>query len=181
MKNLLILLLLISVTAFSQENYNFKVENNQLIWQDVFESIINKSDIEEIIKKNGIFKNLVIEENIIKGNLENIAADYKGAGKSSMTTSIYVQNTTINSFFIIEFKDGKYRITLNDLILRTTNELAASGISIMSANSVEPLSKYAIKNLDLRKGFLNSDAKIYNYTFTNIFDFSKYQIKQNDW
>ena len=51
----------------------------------------------------------------------------------------------------------------------------------MSANAVQPLSYYALKNSQIRKGFLNSDAKIYDYTFSNLFDFSKYKIKSEDW
>ncbi len=39
------------------------------------------------------------EEEQISGEIENISADYQGAGKSSWTTSFYVQNSSISGAF----------------------------------------------------------------------------------
>jgi hypothetical protein len=182
MNKIFILFSLVSVLTFGQENYNFQIVNNQLEWQHVYETKMTKSEIEGLLKSNGIFKNLTIDENLITGNIENISADYKGAGKTLMGTSFYVINSTINGFFMFEFKDGKYRISLNGINLRTINESSYGGINIASANAITPLSANVIKNSKLRNVFLsNGDAKIYNHTFFSLFDFSKYQIKTTDW
>ena len=98
-----------------------------------------------------------------------------------MNTSIYVQNSTFTGQFQLEFKEGKYRVTMNGINLKNSNNLSGSGISIMSANSIQPLSNYAVKNSQFRKGYLKSDAKIYDYTFSNVFDFSKYSKKSEGW
>lgn len=181
MKKLLILLQFISLVVFGQQENHFIIENNQLEWQKVFESKLKLSNIENIIKGKGIFKNIVFEKNLITGEIENIPADYKGAGKSSWNTSFYVQNTNISASFFIEFKEGRFRVTLNGINLKTINELSGNGISVMSANSIQPLSDFAIKKTKFRKGFLKSDAKIYEHTFSNLFNFNNYKTKSNDW
>lgn len=181
MKRLILIFTFFAQLTFSQNNYNFSIQNNLVEWQKVYETNLTKNDIESILKTNGIFKNIDFGENSITGYIENISADYKGAGSTGMNTSFYVQNSTIAGQFQLEFKEGKYRAIINGINLKTTNNLSGGGISVMSANSTQPLSDYAIKNSQFRKGYLKSDAKIYDYTFSNLFDFSKYQKKSEDW
>ena len=179
MKYFILIFSFISQYGFSQNNYNFTTQNNQIEWQKVLEINMTRNEIESILKSNGIFKNVNFSENSITGEIENLNADYKGAGISSFYTFFYIQNTTISGHFIIDFKQGKYRTLLNAINLKTSNDLSGGGINIMSANAVQPLSYYALKNSQIRKGFLNSDAKIYDYTFSNLFDnsLSKFLIK----
>ena len=181
LKNIFIIVFIISLKFFGQEKHNFKIENNQLEWQKVFESELIMTDIEKILKSKGVFKNIMSEEEQISGEIENISADYQGAGKRSWTTSFYVQNSSISGAFYIEFKDGRYRVTLNDINLKTINDLSGNGVSVMSANAVQPLSNFALKKGNFRKGFLRADAKTFEITFTNLFDFDKYELKSNDW
>ena len=181
MKYFILIFSFISQYGFSQNNYNFTTQNNQIEWQKVLEINMTRNEIESILKSNGIFKNVNFSENSITGEIENLNADYKGAGISSFYTFFYIQNTTISGHFIIDFKQGKYRTLLNAINLKTSNDLSGGGINIMSANAVQPLFYYALKNSQIRKGFLNSDAKIYDYTFSNLFDFSKYKLKSEDW
>ena len=61
------------------------------------------------------------------------------------------------------------------------NDLSGNGVSVMSANAVQPLSNFALKKGNFRKGFLRVDAKTFEITFTNLFDFDKYELKSNDW
>ena len=51
----------------------------------------------------------------------------------------------------------------------------------MTANSVQPLSDFAIKKGEFKKGFLKADAQIFEITFSNLFDFDKYELKSEDW
>ena len=136
MKKIFLLFYLFCIYSFGQEKHNFNIENNQLEWQKVFETDLQKSQIEKIIKEKGVFKNLIFEENLISGEIENFPADYTGVGKTSWNTSFYVQNTSITAAFFIEIKDGRYRVSLNGINLRTINELSGNGISVMSANSI---------------------------------------------
>ena len=181
LKNTFIIIFIVCLKSFGQDYHGFKIENNQLEWQKVFESKLSMIDIEKILKTKGIFKNMKSEDEQIIGKIDNITADYQGAGKSIWNTSFYVQNSSINGTFYIEFKDERYRVTLNGINLKTINDLSGNGISVMSANAVQPLSDFAIKKGNFRKGFLRSDAKTFEITFSNLFDFEKYKLKSDDW
>lgn len=180
-KYILIVLFFVCPIAFVQVSHNFKIENSQLEWQKVYQSKLSKVEIEKILKEKGIFKNLNYGETEISGEIENITADYQGAGKNNWNTSFYVQNSSIRGNFHIELKDGRYRVTLNAINLKTINELSDGGISVMSANSVQPLSDFAIRKGEFRKGFLKADAHIFEHTFNNLFDFNNHNSKSDDW
>lgn len=123
MKRLILIFTLLSQWAFAQNNFNFSIQNNQIEWLKVYETNLSRNDIETILKTNGIFKNLRFSENSVIGEIENISADYKGAGSTAMLTSFYIQNSTIAGQFQLEFKEGKYRATLNGIILKTISEI----------------------------------------------------------
>jgi hypothetical protein len=182
MKKLIILIIaIISFPIFSQQQHSFNYENNQLEWVKVFESSLSKSEIEQIISSKGMFKKLNIEDNLIKGEIENIKCDFETLGKSSWTTSFYIQNTNMNFSFYINFKEGRYRIILNDIKLKTIDELSTGDLTIVSSNAIEPLSDYAIRKGKFRKGFLKSDVEIYEFTLTNLFNFNNHNKKTEDW
>lgn len=105
MKKLLLLLLFLPFTNYSQ--HNFTVKNNQLVWQKVYENPV---------KKNTFFTQLA---NIKETNLlENTAIGISG------TTDWYVfkiqkppywASFPISYFVNIEFKENKYRVTISNV------------------------------------------------------------------
>ncbi len=181
MKKLLLLITLFSLPLFAQKQHSFIFENNQLEWVKVFESSLSKSDIEKIIKTKGVFKDLNFDDKLINGSVENIKCDYETLGKSKWFTSFYIQNTNVSFSFYIRFKEGRYRVVLNNINLKTIDELSTSDITVMSVNGVNQLSTYAIKKTKFRKSFLKSDAEIYEFTFTNLFNFNNYKKNSDDW
>ena len=67
LKKILIILLVASLRLNGQEIHSFKIENNHMEWQKIFESQLLKSDVEKIIKEKGIFKNITFEEELLDG------------------------------------------------------------------------------------------------------------------
>lgn len=51
------------------------------------------------------------------------------------------------------------------------------------SNTKSPIEIYTLKNGkdEFRKTFEQRDARIYNYTFSNFFDFSKYRKSEDNW
>ena len=58
MKYFILIFSFISQYGFSQNNYNFTTQNNQIEWQKVLEINKTRNEIESILKSNGIFKNV---------------------------------------------------------------------------------------------------------------------------
>lgn len=166
--------------VFSEQNHSFNINNSQIEWIKVFDSKMTKAEIAKIIKSNGLFKDLVINENEIKGTIENIQADFKSLGRSSWSTTIYIQNSSISFSFIIQFKNGRYRVLLNNILLKSLTDID-TGVVSFASNVEEPLSYYTIKKGKFRKRFLKKDAEIFAHTFTKIFNFKDYQKNTDDW
>lgn len=106
-------------------------------------------------------------------------ADYKGAGFSGMSTTIDVQNSTISGKVKMDFKEGRYRVTVSNLILTELYNIGSGS----GNNKKLPFEYYVLKNnkSDFTSTYLKRDSKIYDYTFSNLFDFSKLKKTSDNW
>lgn len=183
MKTLLLFLGMISSFAFGQTE-NFKVANQQIEWQKIYESDKSSAELISTLKGTGKFKISEESATAISGTFENVQADYKGAGFTTVGTNIAILNSTIQGYFAVDFKDGKYRVTLKNLNTKAISTIGQDLIiPIMEANAL-----YSFEYLGLKKGtddfnstFKNKPIKVYDYTFTNLFDLSKHENKNDNW
>ena len=121
MKKIIILtfiLTAVSATTHGQETVNnFQLDNTEIIWQKVFETKLTFEELKEKVKDSGLLDKIEIGDNKISGDLKPIDADFKGAGFTEMGTPIYISRSHFTGFTIVEFKDGKYRVTLKKIVL----------------------------------------------------------------
>lgn len=159
----LITFLFFNVSA--QENNNFKIENGALIWQKVYESKFSPEDISNQLKSKGVVKHVNLSNNMLTGDI-NTQANYKGAGFREMNIPMFVPRNDISCSVTINFKEGRYRVTLRNfkLIANTEDPLTEIG-------ETSTLETYALKkrNTAFKDNFLGAPSQIYNYTFNNIF------------
>lgn len=91
--------------------------------------------------------------------------DYKGYGKSEMSTAMYISRNFLSSFVVIDFKESKYRVTLKNMEL---TQKYNDGLS--EKDAVTKLSEFALRrNKEFRRGFKKSPHKIIEYTLNKIF------------
>ncbi|WP_442795014.1 hypothetical protein [Pelobium manganitolerans] len=169
-----ILCLLCSQLSFSQELPHFFIVNKQLAWAKVYDTNLQKEEIAQLLRLNGLFKEVEINGNIITARLQFVSADYEGAGYNILSRGWYVANSTIGGKLALQFKDGKYRAVISGIVLTRSNLRDTLGIS------VQPLADFALKKNAFKTSFVNSDSKIYDYTFSNLFDFNAYVVFVND-
>ncbi|MHC6200328.1 hypothetical protein [Elizabethkingia miricola] len=183
-KYLSILLLALSTVAYGQLE-GFTSNNRQVIWQNIYETSLSFDNIKDVISKNkGIFKDIAFSENSIDGLIENVDADYKGAGYTFMGTDILLSNSAIQSHFTIDYKEGKYRVTLSKIEFKTKNTINAGyGLNMMSSNGVNTLEPVALRNGkdEFKSGFEGKFSKTLNYTFKNLFELTKYKKSEDNW
>ncbi len=176
MKKLLLILMIVCFKGYSQDlKYeNFKLENGNLIWEKIYKSELSKIDLIRSLKTSGIIKDFKETENYITGYIEHLILDYKGFGNSEMRTAAYISGNYLRSFVLVEFKSGKYRVTLKEIKLskRFKDKTSDHG-------EINELKYYAIKsnNLKFRTSFKKSPSGILNYTFDKIFNITN---KTND-
>ncbi|MDP9961268.1 hypothetical protein [Chryseobacterium lathyri] len=179
MRKICILFLFVSfISSFAQVS-NFSLDNSQVQWQKVYETTLTQEEIISLAKDSGKFSVQNGNNENFSGSISELMADYKGAGYSGMSTTFYVQNSTISGKIKIDLKEDRYRVTVSNIVL---TELYNIGFG-SGNNKKVPFEYYVLRNnkSDFTSTFLKRDSKIYDYTFSNLFDFSKYKKTNNDW
>ncbi len=165
------------ITLKAQEPVNnFLPENNGIIWRKVFETKMDFDQLVDKIKESGILENVEVGKNNILGQLKPIDADFKGAGYGEMSTPMYVARSFFSGFAIIEFKNGKYRVTLKKIML---TQKYNDGLSKEGQKTT--IETYGIKKgkNEMKRAFSKSPSIILDYTFTNAFTFKSLDKKDN--
>ena len=174
---LIVLLLFVGVSTKGQVTTNsFEIDNNDITWQKVFDTSLSFQNLVDIIKATGLLKNIEIQKDKIFGDLMPIDADFKGAGYSEMSTPIYVSRSDIGGFFVLEYKEGKYRVTIRKMIL--TQKYSDGLTELGEKTSLETYGLKKGKN-EMTNAFKKSSSEILNYTFNKKFNFKA--EKKNNW
>ena len=171
MKKLLLLLVLISKSVFGQETSNFKIENRDLVWQFIFETDLSQEELKQELSTKGIWESFEKVGDDLIGICSGMDADFKGAGYSEMSVPMYVARMSMDFHSLIQFKDGRYRVTITNikLVQKYDDPLTKQG-------QVISLSDFAVnKKGDFKTMFLKKPSEIYNYTFI-----SSLEIHQNE-
>lgn len=148
---------------------NFESVSNQTIWQKVYTTELSFKELADNIKHSGFFSNLNIIESSIAGNFKTIDADFKRTGFSEMNTPVYISRSFFEGFIVIDFKDGKYRVTLKNILLTQKYDDAVTEQGERS--TLETWSQKNGKN-EFKDAFTKIPSKILDYTFSKKFDFN---------
>ncbi|MGE8528463.1 hypothetical protein [Chryseobacterium rhizosphaerae] len=184
MKKILSLLLInISVFMLAQESA-FIINNKQVVWQRIYNSDKNIDEVSKILLSSGKIKINYQDSNSITGDVSDFVMDYKGAGFSKMGTPMYLSNTSkFYGNFKIDFKEGKYRVLLTNILSKGNSvSLFYGGVGI-SDNGNDNLETFALTNdRELFKAsFEGKQSRIINYSFAQLFDVSKYTKTDDNW
>lgn len=182
---LIAIITLLSTQSFAQapeqvkDSSNFKIEQNTLVWQKIYTTTQNTSTIIKNIKTNGILKDIeIIDSTTVKARIEGLNADYAGAGFSRGTTPMMLLGETISAPVIINIKQGRYRVTIKNILLTTsiTTPLSKVGES-------EPIETYVLKkkNTQFKPAFFTTVAPILTHTFNKIFTPTTPSTEDDNW
>lgn len=158
--------LLFPFIASGQEINGFQINSGKLEWVKVFESNLTQTQILDLLKVNGKISEIENNDFRILGNVSSIEPDFKGLGIGEMSAPIYIARNWVQGKLIIDFKEGRYKVILRDILLtqKYTDPLSQMG-------EVSTLDSFAVSKMEFKNGFLKSPSKILDYTFTKEFSF----------
>lgn len=164
-QRIITLTLLIICAISTAQNHHFKQSKNQLIWQKTYETNLDKKAILKQISQNAVL-------NSIKPSGQSdfflINCDKK--------TPIYMRNN-FRFYAHIDFKPGKYRVTLTNFQMRDNYTVEAFGVETTN-NPISIDSFFIKKNGDFRSSKISRNAqRCFNDFLTDLFTFSK----EEDW
>lgn len=179
LKNLFLLFLVLSGLAYGQTE-NFFAESSTVTWQKVYETDLSLPNLLTKFKESGLFYSVESENDKIFLKFKNARTDYKSLGLSAATVSSYIATGKFEAMATVEFKEGKYRTTLNNI---DYNYSYLSVATLNDVNDVFDLEQVGLKknSNEFKNGFVKRDIKVLNYTFSNLFDVEKYKQNDSNW
>lgn len=177
MKKLAFLIgLFISTSSFAQHHFQI-TEAAQLIWQKVYESPANATQYHEMLFNSGKFSDIAELNGKITCWLNEAPIDYKQAGYDIGQVSMFVRDGNFKCFATIQFKEGKYRVTLEQIqiIQRYDTTLSKKG-------EITYLDRYAIN----RKGTFNKMVEnnslvVLDALFKSMFEYKQATHLNDEW
>lgn len=170
MKKLVLLLLFITSGMFAQKSENFRIENSKVIWEHVYTSNLSQQEIKEILSKDAVLSP-------ITSNFTGTTNPVDPNCEESQAIFMYGQ---LQYFASIDFKEGKYRVTVSGIQIIPSNTISLYGVE--SSSNPSPYEGFIIKNS--RDAFRtnnmaqNSLSCLNNY-FLTTFEFK--ETSKKDW
>ena len=182
MKKLFLLFIFISGFAFGQME-NFVVNDGQVQGQKVYETTKTFDEIQKAVKNKNNVKITEQTENTIIGEFTDVIMNYKKAGFGYLMTPIVLNETNkYNGFFKLDYKDGKYRVTIRNVKSEGMSmTMFGGGIGLGSDLDTTLEMMVLNKKGEVRKGFAKVAGKIIDVTFIDLMDFNKTEINNDSW
>lgn len=175
--NRLILIICCFITQNTISQNNFKVSNNNITWQKVFntDSITDNQLIKFINTKPKII-NVNYLDNQITAEIEGDEIDYKKYGGKTMST-LTILNHKLHAKVLIEIKQNKYRVTVQNITF--IDDWSMNSLNAFADNT-STLKEYVLKkNGAIKQGKTIIKGLDYlNQHFIETFAFTK---SNNDW
>jgi hypothetical protein len=107
---------------------NFKLEDQQLIYQKIFlQDSITLAKIGDYFTKQDFASNVNAGESQVEFDVTDMVVDYKKFGFSQVATPPVMQTGKFSGHVTISAKEGKYRVTMRDIMF--TGDLGYKKIS----------------------------------------------------
>ncbi len=155
--------------AQEEELQHMKVEGNNITWQKVYASVLTPAQMKEKFMELNLFESVDSDKpNRIAGMSKVISHDYVSSGYSEKDTEDYLTKKDSQGTLVVDFDEGKYRVTLKDIQLKQR-----VGTKKVPRGTVNRLMEYAYDNKKVRwdpKFVTNGSAKIINQTYIKKFE-----------
>lgn len=152
--------------CWSATAQNFTVKNDEIMWQGVYETQLNQKDILKSMYTSNNFSNIfIVDSTMITGTLKPIEFNIEDYDLRPMKVPMYIsQNELGPAFFVLEIKEGKYRVTIQDI--RLTSKVHTQ---LSPYGSVSQLNSVALSEGNLTSSFLEHADALYHQLFVKVF------------
>lgn len=170
---------LLSASVMKAQNTcgNFSVtDTGNIIWQKIYDTEMSYDDIITTIINSGSFTDIVETDSAITLRLPRTAVDFKSMGYARGNVPLYVSGTDFSCFVTIQVKDGRYRVTVENIVL-----IEATSGGLFIEGHEDPLEMFAVKKGAFAKHFETAPSAIYDQFLSDKFSFKKKSYIDNEW
>lgn len=160
--------LMMATTALGQSGplgYFRLTDDGHVIWQCVYESGLNAQTAERRLRTEG-FRILDSTDELIVFRCDGLRTNPEEFGYSRMETPMYVTGQDLAFRGFIQFKENRYRVTL-DRIIRIDNITTSGGVFV--GGTSEPFENNILDGREFTRGFQKIPSRIYNTALYRLF------------
>lgn len=177
MKRLVILLsILICSSAYGQHNFQI-TDDAKIIWQKVYETSANIEQIQEMIFNSGKFNDIAMLNDKLTCWINEIPVVDTNEILNFSNISILARDSNVKGFVTVQFKEGKYRVTIEQIqfIQKYSSSLSEKGeITYIEGPAIN------------RKGAFNKMVEgntlvVLDSVFAPMFEFRKPSHLSDEW
>lgn len=118
----LLISILFSLSASSQDANNFHIEKGQVIWEKDYQGNADIKAVYFAMKTSGDFINIDSSDGVVMANFNPFPADYRGAGYKTGNTSIMFSLSDIDGFVLISFVGNRMKAIIKKIIFIGTKD-----------------------------------------------------------
>lgn len=170
-----LLSILLTTTAFAQHHFQI-TEDSKVIWQKVYETSLEFSQVQEIIFNSGKFNDIAVLNDNITCWFNEAPIDYKQAGYSTSQISMMLRDCNVKFFTTVQFKEGKYRVTLEQIQF-----IQRFDTSFFKKGEISYLENSAIRKGTFNKMVEGNTLNVLDDVFRPMFEFKPPTHLNNEW
>lgn len=165
MKKFLIIALgcILTIAAAAQDS--FKVNQNDLIWQEIYTHSNTVNEVINNIRMNNYLSDIRVNNNTITCTIHPIAMPFQELGYSRGGVPMYVVLNNFTGYATIQIKEDRFRVTVERMTLISNSET----ISASSQGETIPLNFYSLRQGSINPQFLKKAGVIIDYMLDKIF------------
>lgn len=168
MKRFVLLIFVLNTFNLFGQNFNFD-KSGGIIWQCVYKTDMQSSELHKSLHLSPYIHSIEkIDSTFYKARLKRSTIDYKSYGFNRMQLPIYLTNNDVVADVIIEYKEGKYRVTLKNIDLKTTTSMEYGTLNDIAIGEDGYFADH----------FINDAGNIYHNNFKKWFELESIS---NDW
>lgn len=174
-------MMLVIVNGLAQnelhEQYHLSLHDGQLIWQKVYDTDMTFEQLSQAVKASGRFDNIEIGSDVIHAELEYQSPLFQSLGYEIGFVPIYVSRNDIGGNATIQYKEGKYRVSMTDI-----NYYQNEDDPFDKMGTIRDIEYYIYKEKKgkIRKAFNEKAQHITSYTLDQSFVFDTAAILTDD-
>lgn len=166
----------------------FVIDNNELIWSQVYEDDRFPPDalpasMFKYLDSRTWINNIKFEDEDIVADISNYKMDYKRYGASFMKTSTIIRTGRWTAKLRVSFKDSKYRVVIYGINYTAVQPTTGSGRATLEAREIDgTLSEWALTNLrtSIKKSWFDN-LDIVHHNLKKSFTIVSYAEMNREW
>jgi len=142
-------------------------------WQHEFQTTDSINNLYNYMIENRKVTECNLIENRLSGLLPQLPANYKLAGYNKVTAPNYLMAYDFSANVLVQFKPGKYRVTLSSI------RLINNGTNYSFTNPLDALEEFTTNRRGFTSAFKKTSSEIIDTTFVRYF--SIIPVFSNEW